>query len=113
MDNLTEDEMFAIDAIEMGVTPENLQMYFEAEIDETHEPDTYYENEWNMDRYGTYFFPYFVNGIQCVVWEMLPYYVLEYGDRVYELRENAEVYDMDGYVGVLTDEGDIHYEGGA
>lgn len=113
MDNLTADEMFAIDAIEFGMTPADLQDHFDSEIDDNGENndvviDIVIENEWNVDPYGNQYFPYTINGIRCVLWDTDPQFVLEYGDRVYGVDENANVYEAGVYIGMLTMEGDIH-----
>lgn len=105
---LTVDELFAIDAIELGMPLADLQAHFDAE-----ENDVEIANEWNIDPLGQWYFPYTVNGIQCVLWDYSLEFILEYGPRVYTVTQNAdiyEVYELGVYVGTLTVEGDIHFE---
>jgi hypothetical protein len=113
MDNLTVDEMFAIDAIELGMDPADLQAHFDSEIDDNGENndvviDIVIENVWNVDPYGNQYFPYTVNGIRCTLWDTDPQFILEYGDNVYIVDENSNVYDEGVYIGMLTTDGDIH-----
>jgi hypothetical protein len=111
--NITDDEMFAIDAIELGMNLNDLQVHFDAEANmdvvEEDEEVIYVEvpDQWNLDMNGWYYFPYNVNGIRCVLWNTEPEFVLEYGPHVYIVRQDLEVYDMGVYVGTLTAEGEI------
>jgi hypothetical protein len=112
--NFTFDEMFAMDAVELGMTLVDLQNHFDAEDDNGENNDVVInidiENDWNVNHYGQWYFPYTVNGIRCVLWDTVTEFVLEYGTHVYNVTQNADVYDRGVYVGSLTVGGYIRTE---
>ena len=116
MDN-TRDEMFAITAIEYGMHPDDLARHFESEIDipdnnghvviDINELEIVEENEWNINGDGVYYYPYTVNGIACIMWEIENQFVLERGNNLYQVDDYDRVYNDNAQVGTLTANGDI------
>ncbi len=125
MDNLTDDEQFAVDAIEYGMHPDDLFNHFEAEAALEYEmpalipiPDNVenVENEhgWRVNENGLIYIVYTVNNLHCVLWSVEDQFILEYGDNTYYVNEHGQVYNIndDDYIGMITEEGGIQHEEG-